>query len=88
MEEILSLDLVRDRVVSVLTKEFGRVEEDLVGSGLLDSLKSISAALLLEEEFALPLTDELSMVDMATVLLLSKKIYGILTANVVELVDG
>ncbi len=63
----------RERVAEVFVNEFGRIEEDLVGSGLMDSLKAIDISLLLENKFGVPLED-LSMADMVTLSLLTARI--------------
>jgi acyl carrier protein len=76
MSEFL-LEEVRDRVTGVIAAEFGKLDEDLVGSGLIDSLKAIDVALLLEEKFGVSLHD-ISVADMRTVTSLSKKIFTII----------
>jgi acyl carrier protein len=70
------LEAVRERVENLITRECGRVEENLLESGLIDSLKAIGVALTLEQEFQIPLTD-LSVVDMKTVSSLTAKVHSI-----------
>lgn len=71
------VDEVRDRLSTIFIREFGRVEEDLVASGIVDSLKSIEVALILEEEFQVPL-ESLTMADMTTLESLSQKIFSVM----------
>lgn len=71
------VDQVRDRISTIFIREFGRVEEDLVASGIVDSLKSIEVALILEEEFQVPL-ESLTMADMTTLASLSQKIFSVM----------
>jgi acyl carrier protein len=73
MSECAQSCAFREGVVNVFMTEFGRVEEDLVGSGLMDSLKAIDISLILEDKFGVPL-DGLSMVDMITLSSLTAKI--------------
>jgi acyl carrier protein len=56
---------VRARVERILIDRFGRVQEELVAAGILDSLKTIELALALESEFGVPL-DELTTQDTMT----------------------
>jgi acyl carrier protein len=46
---------VRARVEAILLSRFGRVEEQLILSGILDSLRTIEFALELEAEFQIEL---------------------------------
>lgn len=71
------VDEVLDRISTIFIREFGRVEEDLVASGIVDSLKSIEVALILEEEFQVPL-ESLTMADMTTLESLSQKIFSVM----------
>jgi acyl carrier protein len=48
---------IRARVVSLVLERFGRVEEELVASGILDSLRTVELALELEREFGISLDD-------------------------------
>lgn len=48
---------VRARLERILMERYGRVDEELVHSGLLDSLRAIELALALEAEFQVPLED-------------------------------
>jgi acyl carrier protein len=50
-------ELIRRRVEEILFSRFGRVEEELFLSGLLDSLRMIEFALELETEFGLSIED-------------------------------
>jgi acyl carrier protein len=76
MSESLKLEAVRERVSAFLVSRFGRVEENLVGSGIIDSLKAIGVALALEEEFGVPL-ENLSVSDMATLSSLTRKVHDL-----------
>lgn len=57
---------IRARVEGLIQKKFGRIEEELVGSGLLDSLRTIELALLLESEFSVPV-ESIALDDVVTV---------------------
>lgn len=64
---------LQDRVVAIVLTWLGGVEEELVAAGLLDSVKAISLALAIEQEFGLPL-EEISVDDMVTLSSLTRKI--------------
>ena len=68
----LKIDL-RERVESIIQAKFGRVEEQLFDSGLLDSLRAIELGVLLEGEFGIPITD-LTVHDLATVTCIVEKL--------------
>jgi acyl carrier protein len=69
--------MVRDRVVDLLVLHLGRVDEELIGSGLVDSLRAISLALTLEKEFGVVL-DEMTLEDMVTLSSLSDRLHTII----------
>jgi acyl carrier protein len=76
MDRKHTLDAIRERVIAVVLIELGHANEELVGNGLIDSVKAISVALSLEHEFGISLED-LSLTDMATLSSLSEKIQAI-----------
>lgn len=80
MSDLTQTDWVRERVTMVLQKEFGKADEDLVGTGLIDSVRAIDIALIFEQEFDIQL-EGLMMVDMMSISSLSKKITEILDGN-------
>jgi acyl carrier protein len=53
-------------VEGLISRAFGRCEEELFASGVLDSLRAVELGVLLEQEFGLSLTD-LSLQDLASV---------------------
>lgn len=57
---------IRARVEAILMRQFGRVEEQLIGSGMLDSLRTIEFALGLEAEFQIQL-HHLTVQDTSTI---------------------
>ena len=73
MPRSCSAEDIPDRVVAIVLARLGGVEEELVAAGLLDSVKAISLALAIEEEFGLPLED-ISVDDMVTLSSLTRKI--------------
>lgn len=77
MDDLFSTSVIRERIERIVIGEFGRADEELAASGILDSLKSVSLALLLEREFDSPLRD-ISVADMATMSQLCQKIHSIL----------
>jgi acyl carrier protein len=76
MSETLRLDIVRARIAATIAAELGRSEEDLIASGLIDSLKAIRLALTLEDAFGVPL-DDLSLADMKTLSSMAEKVHAI-----------
>jgi acyl carrier protein len=69
------IEAVQSRVAEIVLARLGSVEEELVATGLLDSVKAISLALALEEEFGLPL-EEVSLDDMVTLSSLTRKVFS------------
>lgn len=69
------IEAVQSRVAEIVLARLGSVEEELVATGLLDSVKAISLALALEEEFGLPL-EEMSLDDMVTLSSLTRKVFS------------
>ncbi|MEO8700887.1 MAG: acyl carrier protein [Kofleriaceae bacterium] len=57
---------LRARVEGIVTQAFGRTEENLFSSGVLDSLRAIELGMLLEEEFAIPISD-LDIQDLSSI---------------------
>lgn len=64
---------VRDRIREIVTAKYGRVEERLLASGLLDSLSAVELALELEKEFDLE-ADSFGLSDMVSITALSERI--------------
>jgi acyl carrier protein len=50
-------ETIQQRVEAVIVGKFGLLEEDLDGSGLVDSLGAIELLLLLQDEFGITLSD-------------------------------
>jgi len=50
-------ETIQQRVEAVIVGKFGLLEEDLDGSGLVDSLGAIELLLLLQDEFGITLGD-------------------------------
>lgn len=69
------IEAVQHRITEIVLARLGAVEEELVATGLLDSVKAISLALALEEEFGLPL-EEMSLDDMVTLSSLMRKVFS------------
>jgi acyl carrier protein len=64
---------VAARLHEVIVKRFGRVEEELMTSGIVDSMQVVELALMLEESFGLP-PDSFTLEDMRTVTSLRRRI--------------
>jgi acyl carrier protein len=64
---------VSDRIREIVAARYGRVEERLLASGLLDSLSAVELALELEKEFDLE-ADSFALSDMASITALSERI--------------
>jgi acyl carrier protein len=75
MPDRFDIEAVQNRVTEIVLARLGSVEEELVATGLLDSVKAISLALALEEEFVLPL-EEMSLDDMVTLSSLTRKVFS------------
>ena len=71
---------LRERVESIILAKFGRLEEQLFDSGLLDSLRAIELGVLLEGEFGIPITD-LTVHDLASVTCIVEKLRGFATVQ-------
>ncbi len=64
-------------VVSNLIKaKYGRVEEELMATGVIDSLRAVELSILLEKEFSLP-RDSFMLSDMRFLSSIIKKIQDI-----------
>ncbi|HUG23689.1 hypothetical protein [Piscinibacter sp.] len=64
---------IADRLEQIIDGRFGRVEEELMASGLIDSMQVVELALMLEESFGLP-PDSFSLEDMRTLTALRRRI--------------
>lgn len=64
---------VRNQILAVVREKYGRAEEELMASGIIDSLRAVELAMALEEEFDLP-ADSFTLRDMMTVTSLSERI--------------
>lgn len=64
---------IADRLEQIIEARFGRVEEELMTSGLVDSMQVVELALILEEAFGLP-PDGFSLEDMRTLTSLRRRI--------------
>jgi acyl carrier protein len=64
---------IRDRLLVIVTEQYGRAEEDLMASGLIDSLRAIDLALKLEQAFDLPANSFL-LTDMRSLTTLTQRI--------------
>jgi acyl carrier protein len=57
---------IRAKVEALILAKFGRVEPDLMASGIIDSLRAMELLLLLQEAFGLPLSG-VTVIDLSTV---------------------
>jgi acyl carrier protein len=64
---------LRQRVEDLVVRAFGRSEERLFDSGLLDSLRAVELGVLLEENFGIPIS-ELSVQDLASIATIVQKL--------------
>ena len=73
-------EAIRQRIASLIERRFGRVDEELVRAGILDSLRTIELALDLEREFGIRI-DQLTLQDIQTLTSLSERLVELGTAN-------
>ncbi len=66
---------VASRLRQLIKAKYGRAEEELITSGLIDSLRAVELALALEKEFGLS-ADSFALKDMMTITSLSQRILG------------
>ena len=64
---------IASRVRQVIKSRYGRVDEQLMATGIIDSLRAVDLALVLEKEFGLQ-ADSFALSDMKTITSLSKRI--------------
>lgn len=67
---------VAARIRQFILSRYGRVDERLMASGLIDSLRAVELAIALEQEFGLP-ADSFVLSDMATITALSARILSV-----------
>jgi acyl carrier protein len=63
------------RLRQLIKAKYGRVEEELMASGLIDSLRAVELALILAKEFNLE-ADSFALRDMKTITSLSQRIFS------------
>ncbi len=68
---------IRRRVLDLVTRRYGRAQEELVKSGVVDSLTAVELAIALEQEFCLE-PDSFGLSDMATLTSVSQRILSLL----------
>ncbi|HYO55263.1 acyl carrier protein [Archangium sp.] len=66
---------IASRLRQLITTKYGRAEEELMTSGLIDSLRAVELALALEKEFGLA-ADSFALSDMKTITSLSQRIFS------------
>ena len=64
---------IRSRLLVIVTEQYGRAEEELIASGLIDSLHAIDLALKLEKQFDLP-PNSFLLTDMRSITALTQRI--------------
>jgi acyl carrier protein len=64
---------IRSRLLVIVSEQYGRAEEELIASGLIDSLHAIALALKLEREFDLP-PNSFLLTDMRSITALTLRI--------------
>jgi len=64
---------IRARVSAIVTQRYGRSDERLMATGIIDSLSAVDLAITLEQEFRLD-ADSFALSDMATVTSVSERI--------------
>lgn len=67
------IEAIKERVRQIVKEKFGRVEENLTASGIVDSLRAVQLAIALEQAFMLE-ADSFELSDMTSIDALSKKI--------------
>jgi acyl carrier protein len=61
------------QLAEIIERKYGRVQEDLMASGLIDSLRAVELALSLEKEFGLQ-PDTFALSDLRTLSALAHRI--------------
>jgi acyl carrier protein len=69
----MTLEDIKNRLIVIIQKKYGRVEENLMSTGLVDSLGAVELTIILEKEFSLPV-NSFSLLHMRTISLLSERI--------------
>lgn len=64
---------IKTRIHEIVRARFGRVEEELMATGIIDSLRAVQLAIAIEREFELD-ADSFELGDMRTITALSEKI--------------
>jgi acyl carrier protein len=64
---------IASRLRQIIQARYGRAEEELMASGLIDSLRAVELALVLAKEFNLE-ADSFALRDMKTITSLSQRI--------------
>ena len=72
----MTLEDIKNRLIVIIQKKYGRAEENLMSTGLVDSLGAVELTIILEKEFALPV-NSFSLLHMRTISLLSERILEI-----------
>ncbi|PTL78925.1 hypothetical protein DAT35_35440 [Vitiosangium sp. GDMCC 1.1324] len=68
---------IASQLRQIITARYGRAEEELMASGLIDSLRAVELALVLAKEFNLE-ADGFALKDMKTITSLSQRILSAL----------
>ena len=68
---------VRQRINAIIERKYGRLEENLMATGLVDSLRAVELAMLIEKEFALQ-ADTFALSDMRTTSAIAKRVLAVL----------
>ncbi len=64
---------IRRQVIAVVENTYGQVEEKLIASGIVDSLRAVQLAITLEKQFQLE-PDSFSLRDMQTLTSLTARV--------------
>lgn len=70
----LSSEEIQQQIIAMVVEKHGRVDEQLISSGIIDSIAAVELAIALGKHFAVN-TDSLSLTDLASLSGLSKRIY-------------
>jgi acyl carrier protein len=67
---------ITQRVNEIVRARYGRTEENLMASGLVDSLRAVELAMLLEKAFGLE-ADTFSLSDLKTVSAITRRVRAV-----------
>jgi acyl carrier protein len=80
MTDLDDKEALRLIVAAIVTSKYGRAEEELMASGIIDSIAAIDLALTLEREFALQ-PDNFQLADMRSISAIVNRVCNVRSAD-------